>query len=145
MKNAQGNLEDDYGEKVTVRAGGGNILGPERAHAQDKHNHKQEDARQPVQQFPHANVLIHRLPWPSGISYAKESSPGPGIFIPSPAGWITLRGRNRGYLPANLPISENSGKYIEITTPPTTKPRKTIMTGSRAVSKSFTAASTSSS
>ncbi len=45
----------------------------------------------------------------------------------------------------SLPMSENSGKYIEMTTPPTTTPKNTIMMGSRAVSKSFTAASTSSS
>jgi hypothetical protein len=47
--------------------------------------------------------------------------------------------------PASWPISENSGKYIEMTMPPTTIPRNTIMTGSSAVSRSFTAASTSSS
>ena len=49
------------------------------------------------------------------------------------------------YFPLSLPISENNGMYIEITTPPTTTPKNTIMIGSNAVNKSFTAASTSSS
>ena len=54
--------------------------------------------------------------------------------------------RSRCYFaPESFPISENSGKYMEMTTPPTTIPRNTIMIGSRAVSRSFTAASTSSS
>src|ERR1700739_4959919 len=45
----------------------------------------------------------------------------------------------------SFPISENNGKYIEMTTPPTTTPRNTIITGSNAANRSFTAASTSSS
>jgi len=51
----------------------------------------------------------------------------------------------RYFAPESFPISENSGRYMEMTTPPTTIPRNTIMIGSRAVSRSFTAASTSSS
>src|ERR1700730_18464956 len=52
---------------------------------------------------------------------------------------------DRYQCPDNLLINENNGKYIEMTTPPTTTPRKTIMIGSIAVRRSFTAASTSSS
>src|SRR5580704_2977892 len=47
--------------------------------------------------------------------------------------------------PANLEIRENSGKYNETTMPPTTTPRNRIIIGSRRVSMSFTATSTSSS
>src|SRR5271157_181553 len=47
--------------------------------------------------------------------------------------------------PASFPIKLNSGRYMEITTPPTTTPRIRMIIGSMAVSKSPTAASTSSS
>jgi hypothetical protein len=40
---------------------------------------------------------------------------------------------------------EKSGKYKEMTIPPTTKPRKPIKRGSRSVSRFLVAASTSSS
>jgi len=52
---------------------------------------------------------------------------------------------SQDYLPASLPINENKGRYIETTMPPTTTPRTTIINGSMAVKRSFTAASTSSS
>jgi hypothetical protein len=45
----------------------------------------------------------------------------------------------------SLPISTNKGKYMEMTMPPTTRPRTTIIIGSIAANRSFTAESTSSS
>ena len=47
--------------------------------------------------------------------------------------------------PASFPIKLNSGRYMEMTTPPTTTPSMRMIIGSMAVSKSPTAASTSSS
>ncbi len=60
---------------------------------------------------------------------------------------IANRGQNSAppAQPESLEIRLNSGRYMEITTPPTTVPRNTMMAGSMAASRSATATSTSSS
>ena len=49
------------------------------------------------------------------------------------------------YITDSLEISENSGRYMEMTMPPTSSPNSRISRGYRAVNRSDTAASTSSS
>jgi hypothetical protein len=56
-------------------------------------------------------------------------------------GWI----RKLGYSPVIVPASLKIGKYIDMTKKPTMPPRKTMITGSRALVKFSTAWSTSSS
>ena len=116
----------------------------------EKCDDKEAYAPKPGQPFADTRFRLHfgSVAAPARLHrYRKETL---NIFRNSPrASGESRRSRSgrsqRFYLPASLPISENSGRYIDTTMPPTTMPKNKIIMGSRAVSRSFTAASTSSS
>jgi len=76
---------------------------------------------------------------PAQVFHRIVTAPSRPLPLFRPAGRSRLPAGARRRYWLNLEIREKSGKYIEMTMPPTRMPRKTIITGSRAASMFFTA------